>query len=84
MERIKIYDTTLRDGMQTEGVSFSIEDKLAIAKCLDNLGVDYVEGGYPASGPKETQFFAEVAEAGSAKLQNRRIRQHSQGRHQSR
>jgi 2-isopropylmalate synthase len=64
MERIKIYDTTLRDGMQTEGVSFSLEDKLAIAKCLDELGVEYIEGGYPASGPKETQFFAEVVTRG--------------------
>ncbi|MBN2020785.1 MAG: citramalate synthase [Sedimentisphaerales bacterium] len=64
MERIKIYDTTLRDGMQTEGVSFSLEDKLSIARCLDKLGVEYIEGGYPASGPKETQFFAEVARQG--------------------
>jgi 2-isopropylmalate synthase len=64
METIKIYDTTLRDGMQTEGVSFSLEDKLAIARHLDELGVDYVEGGYPASGPKEAQFFAEVAKLG--------------------
>ena len=44
MERIKIYDTTLRDGMQTEGVSFSLDDKLAIARCLDELGIDYIEG----------------------------------------
>jgi 2-isopropylmalate synthase len=58
MEKIKVYDTTLRDGMQTEGISFSLEDKLAIAGRLDELGVDYVEGGYPASGPKESQFFA--------------------------
>ncbi|MFH1369714.1 MAG: citramalate synthase [Planctomycetota bacterium] len=64
MERIKIYDTTLRDGMQTEGVSFSLEDKLAIARYLGELGIDYVEGGYPASGPKEAQFFAEVAKMG--------------------
>ncbi len=64
MERVKIYDTTLRDGMQTEGVSFSLEDKLTIARCLDELGVDYVEGGYPASGPKETQFFAEAGKLG--------------------
>jgi len=64
MERIKIYDTTLRDGMQTEGISFSLEDKLSIARYLDELGVDYVEGGYPASGPKDTQFFAEVAGMG--------------------
>ncbi|MHC4762936.1 MAG: citramalate synthase, partial [Planctomycetota bacterium] len=61
MEKIKVYDTTLRDGMQAEGVSFSLEDKLAIARCLDELGVDYIEGGYAASSPKEMEFFAEVA-----------------------
>jgi 2-isopropylmalate synthase len=61
MEKIVIYDTTLRDGMQAEGVSFSLEDKIAIAKRLDEFGVDYVEGGYAASNPKEVQFFAEVA-----------------------
>ncbi len=61
MEKIKLYDTTLRDGMQAEGVSFSLEDKLLIAKCLDELGIDYIEGGYAGSNPKETQFFAEVA-----------------------
>src|SRR3989304_2059735 len=60
MEKIKLYDTTLRDGMQAEGVSFSLEDKLSIAKCLDELGLDYIEGGYAASNPKEMQFFAEV------------------------
>jgi 2-isopropylmalate synthase len=56
-----LYDTTLRDGMQAEGVSFSLEDKLAIAKCLDELGLDYIEGGYAASNPKEIQFFEQVA-----------------------
>ncbi|MHC4323960.1 MAG: citramalate synthase, partial [Planctomycetota bacterium] len=61
MDKIKLYDTTLRDGMQAEGVSFSLEDKLAIARCLDELGLDYVEGGYAASNPKEVQFFAEAA-----------------------
>ena len=67
MERIKLYDTTLRDGMQAEGVSFSLEDKLAIAKCLDELGLDYIEGGYAASNPKEMQFFASAAELGLKK-----------------
>ena len=57
MEKVKIYDTTLRDGMQTEGLSFSLEDKLLIARRLDQFGIDYVEGGYPASNPKEMQFF---------------------------
>ena len=61
MEKIKLYDTTLRDGMQAEGISFSLEDKLAIAKCLDEFGLDYIEGGYAASNPKEMQFFTEAA-----------------------
>jgi len=62
MEKIKLYDTTLRDGMQAEGISFSLEDKLSIARCLDELGLDYIEGGYAASNQKELQFFAEVRE----------------------
>lgn len=61
MERVQIYDTTLRDGMQAQGVSFSVEDKLAIARRLDELGVDFIEGGYPASNPKEAQFFQEAS-----------------------
>ncbi len=67
MEKIKLYDTTLRDGMQAEGVSFSLEDKLSIAGRLDELGLDYIEGGYAASNPKEMQFFAEVAKLGLKK-----------------
>ena len=59
--RIEIYDTTLRDGTQTQGVSLSVRDKLDIAEMLDSLGVDYIEGGYPLSNPKDEQFFAEVA-----------------------
>ncbi len=70
MENIRLYDTTLRDGMQAEGVSFSLEDKLAIAKCLDELGLDYIEGGYAASNPKEIRFFVEAAKLG---LKNSRI-----------
>jgi len=70
MEKIKLYDTTLRDGMQAEGVSFSLEDKLSIARCLDELGLDYIEGGYSASNPKEMQFFAEAAKLG---LKNSKI-----------
>ena len=61
MEKIRLYDTTLRDGMQAEGISFSLEDKLAIAKCLNDLGIEYIEGGYAVSNPKEMQFFEEVA-----------------------
>ncbi|MGB8226780.1 MAG: citramalate synthase, partial [Sedimentisphaerales bacterium] len=61
MERIKIYDTTLRDGMQAEGISFSLDDKLLIAKHLSKLGFDYIEGGYASSNPKEMRFFLEAA-----------------------
>jgi 2-isopropylmalate synthase len=62
MRRIQIYDTTLRDGAQGEGVSFSLQDKLALTKRLDDLGVDYVEGGYPASNEKDFRYFQRVAE----------------------
>ncbi len=57
---ISIYDTTLRDGSQGEGVSFSLEDKLAIATRLAEIGVDYVEGGYPLSNDKDAAFFREI------------------------
>lgn len=60
MEKVRIYDTTLRDGMQAEGVSFSVEDKLMIARRLDEFGVDYIEGGFPLSNPKEEQFFRDI------------------------
>jgi 2-isopropylmalate synthase len=58
--RIEIYDTTLRDGTQGEGFSLSLQDKLLIAQKLDELGVDYIEGGFPLSNPKDEQFFQEV------------------------
>ena len=56
-EKIHIFDTTLRDGAQTQGVDFSIDDKLKIAKSLDDLGVDYIEGGWPGANPTDTEFF---------------------------
>ncbi len=56
-----IYDTTLRDGAQSEGVSFSVDDKLKIARRLDEFGVDYIEGGWPGSNPKDMEFFQRVA-----------------------
>ena len=59
-EKIIIYDTTLRDGSQTEGISFSLQDKIGIALKLDDLGVDYIEGGYPLSNPKDKNFFKEI------------------------
>jgi 2-isopropylmalate synthase len=58
--RIEVYDTTLRDGTQAQGVSLSLQDKLLIAEALDGLGVDYLEGGYPLSNPKDEAFFAEA------------------------
>jgi len=58
--RVEIYDTTLRDGTQGAGVSFSLIDKIKIAKSLDALGVDYIEGGYPLSNPKDVAFFEEA------------------------
>lgn len=57
-QRVTLYDTTLRDGAQTTGVDFSLEDKKQIAAMLDDLGVDYVEGGYPGANPTDTEFFA--------------------------
>lgn len=57
-ERLTLYDTTLRDGAQTTGVDFSLDDKRRIAAMLDELGVDYVEGGYPGANPLDTEFFA--------------------------
>src|SRR4051812_12876352 len=58
-ERLYLFDTTLRDGAQTNGVDFTLGDKLAIAQMLDDLGVDYVEGGYPGANPTDTKLFAE-------------------------
>ncbi|HTB80610.1 MAG TPA: citramalate synthase [Opitutaceae bacterium] len=57
---IKIYDTTLRDGTQGEGISFSVADKLRIAEKLDQFGMDYIEGGFPGSNPRDIAFFAEA------------------------
>ena len=60
MIRISVYDTTLRDGSQGEGVNFSLQDKLLITARLDALGVDYIEGGYPLSNPKDAAYFRAV------------------------
>ncbi|MEE2910555.1 MAG: citramalate synthase, partial [Candidatus Poribacteria bacterium] len=59
---IHLYDTTLRDGSQGEGVVFSVEDKLLIIKALDQLGIHYIEGGYPGSNPKDVDFFKKAQE----------------------
>lgn len=68
--RIEIYDTTLRDGTQGEGFNLSLQDKLLIAQKLDELGVDYVEGGFPLSNPKDEAFFQEIRKVN---LKNARI-----------
>src|ERR1043166_352159 len=71
---VKIYDTTLRDGTQGEGISFSVTDKLLIAERLDQFGVDYIEGGFPGSNPRHITFFPEAKNLG---------RRYSWGRQQS-
>ena len=60
-EKLYIYDTTLRDGQQTHGVVFSVKEKLRITKALDELGVDYIEGGWPGANPTDTEYFNNVS-----------------------
>ena len=60
MKDVLLYDTTLRDGCQAEDVSFTLEDKLRIAEKLDELGIDYIEGGYPGSNERDADFFKKV------------------------
>ena len=67
MKKVEIYDTTLRDGAQQEGISFTVSDKLKITQKLDELGIDYIEGGWPGANPRDTEFFARAA---SLKLKN--------------
>ena len=55
--RTVIYDTTLRDGMQGQGISYTLEDKVQIALAMDEFGIDYIEGGFPLSNRKEAEFF---------------------------
>jgi 2-isopropylmalate synthase len=68
--RVELYDTTLRDGTQMEGISLSVDDKLKIARRMDDLGVHYIEGGWPGSNPKDAEFFARAGEIG---LKNARL-----------
>ncbi len=71
-QRVLLYDTTLRDGAQAEGVSFTVPGKLAIARRLDAFGIDYIEGGFPGSNPKDIAFF-EAFKSGSQRLQRARL-----------
>ena len=57
VKKVEIYDTTLRDGAQLEGISLTVDDKLRIAKQLDRLGVHYIEGGWPGANPKDEELF---------------------------
>ena len=68
-DEFHLYDTTLRDGAQREGISYSVADKLAVARLLDTLGVGFIEGGWPGALPKDTEFFAR-ARAGELTLQH--------------
>ena len=70
---VEIYDTTLRDGTQGEGVNFSVNDKLRIAVKLDAFGVHYVEGGWPGSNPKDIEFFKRAAKHKWKNTQIRRL-----------
>ncbi len=67
-DRLYLFDTTLRDGAQTRGVDFSVEDKRTIARALDQLGIDYIEGGWPGANPTDTAFFADPPALDRAKL----------------
>jgi 2-isopropylmalate synthase len=64
LRKVIIYDTTLRDGAQAQGISFTVDDKLKIAKAVDRLGVSYIEAGNPGSNPKDLEFFQRVKEIG--------------------
>ena len=70
MKQVKLFDTTLRDGAQTEGISFTVEDKLKIVQLLDWLGIHYIEGGWPGSNPKDIEFFKRAKEL---KLKNAKL-----------
>ena len=67
-----VFDTTLRDGAQREGITYSVADKLAVARLLDQLGVGFIEGGWPGAMPKDTEFFARAAD-GELKLEHARL-----------
>ena len=67
-----VYDTTLRDGAQREGITYSVEDKLTVTALLDEFGVGFIEGGWPGALPKDTEFFARMA-AGEVKLKNAKL-----------
>jgi len=79
--RVELYDTTLRDGTQGEGISFSVEDKLSIVRRLDQLGIDLIEGGWPGSNPKDAEFFERAKDI---ELTHARLTAFGSTRHHSR
>jgi len=70
MENVKLYDTTLRDGSQAEGVSYSVMDKIRITEELDKIGIHFIEGGWPGSNPKDREFFLKISQS---RLKNSKI-----------
>ena len=70
MRKVRLYDTTLRDGSQAEGISYSVMDKIRIAEELDKIGIDFIEGGWPGSNPKDREFFLKISQR---KLKNSKI-----------
>ena len=77
LPRPTLYDTTLRDGTQGEGINFSVLDKLRIAEKLDAFGMHYIEGGWPGSNPKDAAFFEAAKERHLPPRKARRLRQHA-------
>ena len=76
MSKVQLYDTTLRDGAQREGISFSVVDKLNIARKLDELGIHFIEGGWPGSNPKDVEFFEKARRLKLEELGSGRLWQH--------
>src|ERR1700743_554616 len=68
-DEFHVFDTTLRDGAQREGITYSVADKLAVARLLDQLGVGFIEGGWPCASPKDTEFSPRAAD-GELALKN--------------
>jgi 2-isopropylmalate synthase len=75
--KLELYDTTLRDGAQGPGISFSVSDKLKITTRLDELGMTYIEGGWPGSNPKDSEYFHEMK---SVKLEHATLAARDQSR----
>ena len=73
LKKVEIYDTTLRDGAQLEGISLTVDDKLRIANQLDRLGVHYIEGGWPGANPKDEEFFERAVSYTHLTLPTKRI-----------